>query len=200
MGKKSPAPAWRTAAGASAALRAAHPHLRVDLARDADVTAAGPLCTELLRLGRRYPGVMECLTAVESPERPADGRTWGRRVMVSFPDGRIQVCPTYLRDGEAWRQRAEAQERAGRVPPGCGTIEAYVCHEFGHHVLRALGPEGERWARETPGREDVSRYARQSSEEGFAEAFASLEHGTARTPYVEELERFLSRWLAGKTE
>jgi hypothetical protein len=193
-----PAESSRTSVEAAcAALRARYPALDCDFGPDADARSVVPLVRELLRLGERYPSAMRQLRSITVPQAPdhPQGKPWGLRAMVACPDGRLQCNPRYVRDADVWQRRLESMQQSGRTPPGCGRIEAYVAHEFGHLVMAAIGAPARAWAERTPGRSEVSGYASTDAYEGFAEAFACLQWGTARPGYVRALERFLGEQL-----
>jgi hypothetical protein len=106
-------------------------------------------------------------------------------------------------------------ERTGWSPPGCNSIEYVFTHEFGHQVDNWLGTSHDvfvdygvvdtdgfgivletlgLWRSNNKATRKLSRYALYTEQEGFAEAFASLEHSPRKrkTLFTRRLETLLN--------
>lgn len=135
-----------------------------------------------------------------------DAKTWAHATI----DGtRIGLNPEWYGNPRRLKDSLVWLERKRWHPGGCNSIESIMTHEFGHHVWnwyyspiynsKAFTPHVSShgvglihdtirlWERSNPVRGAISRYAKENREEGWAEGFTALHHGTSAVQQVKRV-------------
>lgn len=162
-----------------------------------------------------YPLALDQLSYIGTvngdPEQPYGSGCWAQ----SFSD-RLELNPHYFSDLPLLHQELAEAEQQRWHPEGCNSVESVLSHEFAHVLYRRLKEEKQTaltdavrlggfgtvagtldtWLR-SRSPERVSKYARSSGEEAFAEAFASLHHTPSHRQcrYVRDLAVLLDTLL-----
>jgi len=213
-----PPPVFKKVPEAERWLRATWPHVTWDL-KGLHLEAVNELLPELHRLGTEWPRVLGRLKYVgtyRTVKHPSWRFRWPRGCYAhaSRDGARIALNPAHFGHPEAMRASLAHDVANGFHPPGTGHLASVFTHEWGHQVdnwlqtltgksFLAASPDPRlsnsaamlsAWRTKNRATAALSRYALTSTEEGFAEAFASLRYTplSQQTEFTQQLGRLLA--------
>ncbi len=200
--------------------QANYPNIRFEF-EGADVEAIKPTLEQFHKLAQEWPEVAERIRYIGTR------RMFTGEYAHAAADGAVVgLNPKFYGNPQKFLQWLKQDDEAKYHPKGCSTIQSVFTHEFGHlvkwwlerqenvAVLPVVSPDGtgivgytvQNWLKHWYEKKrklvgSLSKYALESQDEAFAEAFAATYHSKGKkTKFQASLEELLSivsktKWL-----